>query len=71
MYLLAPCHDRSIKDIEGDENVVLRQNNNVFDHLNDKNDIIVGDDNDDNNNNDKNDGPIALIIRNIPPYASI
>ena len=67
-YSPNPCHDRSSKDIEDDENFNLGENNNVIEHLNNEDDTIVGDDNGDNNIIARVDEVVAPIIQNSAPY---
>ena len=67
-YSPAPCHNRSSKDIEDDENFNLGQNNNVVEHLNNKDDTVVGDDNGDNNRTARVDEVVALVIQNSAPH---
>ena len=64
LYLLAPCHDRSSKNIEDAENFNLGQNNNVVEHLNNEDDTVVGDDNGDNNMTARVDEVVAPVIEN-------
>ena len=72
MYSPAPYHYQLSKDIEGDENVILSQNNNIFNHLNNENENVASDNNDDNNNNnDKNNKVVAPIIENSPLHPPI
>ena len=63
-YSPAPCHNRSSKDIEDNENFNLGQNNNVVEHLNNDDDTVVGDDNGDNNMIARVDEVVAPIIQN-------
>ena len=71
MYSLAPCHDRSSEDIEGDENVVLSHNNNILSHVDDENENGARGYNEDDNNNDEINGVVAPIIQNNPSHPPI
>ena len=67
-YSPALCHDQSSEDIEDVENFNLGQNNNVVEHLNNEDDIVVGDDNGDNNMTARVDEVVALVIENSAPH---
>ena len=68
LYSPAPCHDRSSKDIEDAENFNLGQNNNVVEHLNNEDDIVVGDDNGDNNMTARVNEVVAPVNENSAPH---
>ena len=67
-YSPAPCHDRFSQDIEDAENFNLGENNNIVEHLNNEDDIVVGDDNGDNNMTDRVDEVVAPVIENSAPH---
>ena len=70
-YSQAPCPDRSSKDIESDENVVLSHNNNILSHVDSENENGASIDNKENNNNDEINGIVAPIIQNNPAHGTI
>ena len=63
-YSPAPCHNRSSQDIEDAKNFNLGENNNIVEHLNNEDDIVVGDDNGDNNITGRVDEVVAPVIEN-------
>ena len=63
-YSPAPCNDRSSEDIEDAENFNLGENNDIVEHLNNKDDTVVGDDNGDNNMTSRVDEIVAPVIEN-------
>ena len=67
-YSPAPCHDRSSKDIEDAKNFNLGQNNNIVEHLNNEDDIVVGDENGDMNMTARVDEVVAPVIENSALY---
>ena len=67
-YSLAPCNDRSSKDIEDAENFNLGENNDIVEHLNNEDDTVVGDDNGDDNMTGRVDEVVAPVIENSAPY---
>ena len=68
LYSPAPCHDRSSEDNEDAENFNLGENNNIVEHLNNKDDTVVGDDNGDNNMTGRVDKVVAPVIENSTPH---
>ena len=71
LYSPAPCNDRSSEDIEDAGNFNLGENNDIVEHLNNEDDIVVGDDNGDNNMTGRVDEVVAPVIENSAPHGRL